>query len=165
MHRLAKPIVLSVGDQAGSWKRKFKSGKKIQVSVDLERKPPASPAGELRDDIGKVSRARRGRAIPDTARKHISGLAEGAKFESERGGIIEPAADAGFGATRRRRSGKPQKGDSGSPGEPEAGHTEDAGGEETRNRIGRVDGAKDGPGNLRVHFIETPETTVSGVSI
>jgi hypothetical protein len=28
-----------------------------------------------------------------------------------------------------------------------------------------VDGSRDGPGNLRVHFIETPETTVSGVSI
>jgi len=137
MHRSAKPKVLSVGDQAESWKRKFKAGKKIQVSKEPEMKPSASPAGELRDEIGKVSRAKRERAIPDTARKHICGLAEDAKFESERGGIIEPAVDAGPGDTRRRRSSKPQKGDSGSPGEPEAGHTEDAGGEETRNRIGR----------------------------
>ena len=165
MHRLSKPIVLTVGDQAGSWKRKFKSGKKIQVSKEPEMKLPASPAGELRDEIGKVSRTRRGRAIPDTARKHICGLAEGAKFESERGVIIGPVVDAGFGATRRRGSGKPQKGDSGSPEEPEAGRTEDAGGEATRNRVGSVDGTRDSPGNLRVHFIETPETTVSGVSI
>jgi len=73
--------------------------------------------------------------------------------------------DAGPGDTRRRRNGKPQKGDSGSPGEPEAGHTEDAGGEETRNRIGRGGRGERWSSNLWVHFIETPETTVSGVSI
>ena len=46
MHRLLKPNVLSVGDQAGSWKRKFKFGKKIQVSKEPKVKLSASPAAE-----------------------------------------------------------------------------------------------------------------------
>ena len=95
-------MLFPVGEQAASLKRKFKSGKKIQVSKEPETKPSASPAGEVRDEIGKVSRARQERTIPDSARKHIRGLAEGAKFESQRGGIVGPVVEAGLGAPRER---------------------------------------------------------------
>jgi len=81
------------------------------------------------------------------------------------GVIIGPVVDAAFGATRRCGSGKAVEGFPGSPGEPEAAHTEDAGSEETRNRVGTVNGTRDSPANLKVHFIEAPETTVSGVLI
>jgi hypothetical protein len=81
----------------------------------------------------------------------------GAKFESERGVIIGPVVERNSGEPGDGEAARLQKGDSGSPGEPEAADTEDAGGEETRNRIGRVDGTSDSPGEQRVHFIETPE--------
>jgi len=65
--------------------------------VELDRKPSASPAVGGRDEIGKVSRDGRECAIPGSTRKHIHGLAEGAKFESHRGIIIGLALEAGLG--------------------------------------------------------------------
>jgi len=47
MHRLAKPIVLSVGEQAASWKRKFKSGKKIQVSKEARNEAVGESDGRV----------------------------------------------------------------------------------------------------------------------
>jgi hypothetical protein len=45
-------------------------------------------------------------ARPDWIRRFIRGSAEDAKFEENREVIIDPAVDAGFGETRRRRDGK-----------------------------------------------------------
>ena len=44
-------------------------------------------------------------------------------------------------------------------------HTEEAGCEETQICFGSVNRTSDSPGKLRGYFIQTPETTVSGVSI
>jgi hypothetical protein len=43
---------------------------------------------------------------PDWNRILIRGFAEDAKFEENRGVTVNPAVDAGFGETRRRRDGK-----------------------------------------------------------
>jgi hypothetical protein len=65
--------------------------------------------------------------------------------------------DSSDGAAEGENSGKPEN----SP----PAQLEDAGCEETRNLIGRLNGTMHGPSNLRVHHIETPETSVSGVFV
>jgi hypothetical protein len=63
------------------------------------------PAVEGRIEIENASRVGQECARPDWTRRFIRGLSEDAKFEASRGVIIDPAAVAGFGVTRRRRGG------------------------------------------------------------
>ena len=58
------------------------------------------------NEIDNASRVKREEANTDWPRRFIRGSAEDAKFEENREVIINPAVDAGFGATRRRRDGK-----------------------------------------------------------
>jgi len=57
------------------------------------------------NEIHNASRVGLVFARPDWTRRFIRGSAEDAKFEESREVIIDPAVDAGFGATRRRRDG------------------------------------------------------------
>ena len=63
------------------------------------------PAVEGWIEIENAFRVRRECARPDWTRRFIRGLSEDAKFEASRGVIIDPAAVAGFGVTRRRNGG------------------------------------------------------------
>jgi len=58
------------------------------------------------NEIENASRVGRECARPDWIRRFIRGFAEDAKFEENQEVIIDPAVDAGFGETRRRRDGK-----------------------------------------------------------
>jgi hypothetical protein len=58
------------------------------------------------NDIENASRVGRKCAKPDWIRRFIRSLAEDAKFEEKRESSSNPAADAGFGETRRRRGGE-----------------------------------------------------------
>jgi len=62
--------------------------------------------GSSLNEIKTASRVRREETSTDWPRRFIRGSAEDAKFEENREVIINPAVDAGFGATRRRRDGK-----------------------------------------------------------
>jgi hypothetical protein len=119
--------------------------------------------GSSLNEIENASRVRQEYAATDWPRRFIRGLAEDAKFEENREVIINPAVDAGFGATRRRRDGRAggcgNRGNSGNhqpaPRERGFGETwklkpaakpEGAGGEETRSHTGRRSWTSDADG-------------------
>jgi len=62
--------------------------------------------GSSLNEIENASRVKQEVASTDWPRRFIRSFAEDAKFEESREVIINPAVDAGFGATRRRRDGK-----------------------------------------------------------
>ena len=77
--------------------------------MELGRKPSASPAAGGRDEIEGVSIDGRESATPDSARKHIRGLAEGAKFESGRESSIGLAENAKAGEPEDAEAAKLQR--------------------------------------------------------
>ena len=77
--------------------------------MELGRKSSASLAAGGRDEIEGVSRDGRESATPDSARKHIRGLAEDAKFESGRESSIGLAVDAKAGEPEDAETARPQR--------------------------------------------------------
>jgi hypothetical protein len=103
-HRLNRPTLHSVGDLAGNWSGS--SSLTGRCGLCLNRPfITGLPAVEGWIEIENAFRARRECARPDWTRRFIRGLPEDAKFEASRGVIIDPAAVAGFGVTRRRKGG------------------------------------------------------------
>jgi hypothetical protein len=67
---------------------------------------PVRPVVSRPNKIEAALRLRQGCARPEWTRRFIRGASRGCKVRARRGFIIDPAADAGPGAIRGRRSGK-----------------------------------------------------------
>jgi hypothetical protein len=137
--------------------------------------------GSSLNEIENASRVRQEYAATDWPRRFIRGLAEDAKFEEKREVIIDPAVDAGFGATRRRGDGRAgrcgNRGNSGNhqpePRERGFGETrkleptakpEGAGSGDTRNHTGRRRWMSNAEGQPKASAAEAPKDVKFGAT-
>jgi hypothetical protein len=84
----------------------FQLGSTVQDTVEIGASMSACRRGSSLNEIENASRVKQRFAGTGQPRRFIRGSPEDAKFEEDREVIIDPAVDAGFGATRRRRCGK-----------------------------------------------------------
>ncbi len=164
MHRLPKPNLLSVGDQARSRKRSS-SLKDDAVSKEPGRKWVGESgtsrtrqralgiqiqAGMCGTRFGAKTHPRhsRGCQVRVRAGSHHR-IGRGSRIRGYPRTLRRQERGSGFGVARKSGSGASERRIRG----------------ETRSGTGRMDETSDRPRTMQVHFIEMPEATASGISI